>query len=366
MMFLRRIIVRDFKIINSADLSFSPKINCICGNNGEGKTCLLDAVYYLSMTKSFLSSSDRYTYSYGSSGAILHGSYSGGTPSEEDIAVSVSSDGTKTVRRNGKTYKRLSDHIGRIPVVVTSPSDTSLIHDSGEERRRFLNMMISQMDPEYLRSVVAYNRLLKQRNAALRQEGTPGMLLDTISERMCAPAEYVFGKRKEAVSMLAAKAGEFYRLISGGKENVELCYRSDLDRMPPAELFAASRQKDKVMGYTTSGVQRDDLELVMDGHPLRKCASQGQQKSFLIALKMAQYQVMSQSRETTPILLFDDLFDKLDSLRVSSLIRMVVEGGFGQIFITDTDRERLRRTVGGITDQGSFFNVASGVITEIN
>lgn len=362
-MYLRRIIVRDFKNITEADISFSPKINCICGNNGEGKTCLLDAVHYLSMTRSFLSSSDRFTYTYGKNEAVLHGTYQDGD-AEEDIAVSVRSDGNKTVKRNGKAYRRLSEHIGRIPVVMTAPSDISLINDSGEERRRFLNMMISQIDMEYLRSVSAYNSLLKQRNAALRQEGTPDLLLETISERMHSPAAYVYGKRREAAEMLASRAEEFYSLISGGREKIGIRYRSDLDKAGAADLFAMSLPKDRIMGYTTAGIQRDDLELSMDGHPLRKCASQGQQKSFLIALKMAQYQVMRQERDVRPILLFDDLFDKLDAVRVSALIRMVVEGDFGQIFITDTDEGRLRSIVGGITDQGRFFHVSGGVVTE--
>ena len=329
-MFLRRIIVQNFKNIGSADISFSPKINCICGNNGEGKTNLLDAVHYLSMTKSFLSVNDRYTYTYGKDEAVLHGTFQDGDR-EEDIAVSVRSDGAKTVRRNGKAYKRLSEHIGRIPVVMTAPPDISLIHDSGEERRRFLNMMISQIDPEYLRSVSAYNSLLKQRNASLRQEGTPDLLLETISGRMCAPAAYIHARRREAAEQLAAKAAGYYGFISGGRESIGIRYRSDLEKAGLEELLAAS---------------------------------QGQQKSFIIALKMAQYRVMCAGREVRPVLLFDDLFDKLDSGRVASLIRMVVEGDFGQIFITDTDEERLRRIVGGITDEGRFFNVSAGSITE--
>lgn len=362
-MYLRRIIVKDFKNIADADLFFSPKINCICGNNGEGKTCLLDAVHYLSMARSFLCSSDRYTYTYGKEEAVLYGTYQcSGT--EDSVAVSVRSDGCKTVKRNGKPYRRLSEHIGRIPVVTTSPSDISLINDSGEERRRFLNMMISQMDPEYLRCVSAYNALLKQRNAALRQGEAPGLLLETISERMYSPAAYIFEKRRDAVLRLASLSMDFYNLISGGKECVEMRYRSDLERAGIVELFESALQKDRVMGYTTAGVQRDDIGLFMDGRPMRRCASQGQQKSFLIALKMAQYRVMCRNSETRPILLFDDLFDKLDALRVAALIRMVLEGDFGQIFITDTDEVRLRGIVGGITDQGRFFNVKGGVITE--
>ena len=252
-MFLRRIIVQDFKNISSADISFSPKINCICGNNGEGKTNLLDAVHYLSMTKSFLSVNDRYTYTYGKDEAVLHGTFQD-TGQEEDIAVSVRSDGAKTVRRNGKAYKRLSEHVGRIPVVMTAPPDISLIHDSGEERRRFLNMMISQIDPEYLRSVSAYNSLLKQRNASLRQEGTPDLLLETISGRMCAPAAYIHARRREAAEQLAAKAAGYYGFISGGRESIGIRYRSDLEKAGLEELLAASLQKDRALGYTTAAV----------------------------------------------------------------------------------------------------------------
>ena len=361
-MYLSRIIVSNFKHITRADITFSPKINCICGDNGEGKTNLLDAVYYLSMTKSFLSTSDRYTFTYGETETVLHGDYVTDSGAE-DIAVAVKNDGTKTVRRNGKAYKRISEHIGKIPVVMTAPSDVALIHDSGEERRRFLNMMISQMDQEYLRAVVSYNRLLRQRNSLLKQDNVPDILLDTVSERMYGLSEYIYRARNRTSEMLNERAASFYSLISDGKEAVEIRYRSDLSGADGAAgVFAASLQKDKVMGYTTAGVQRDDLELFMDGYPVRRCSSQGQQKSFLLALKMAQYSVMRQVSGLQPILLFDDLFDKLDAGRVASLIRMVVEGDFGQIFITDTDEARLRDIVGGITDQCKYFRVCRGQV----
>ena len=361
-MYLNRIIVSNFKNITDADISFSPKINCICGDNGEGKTNFLDAVYYLSMTKSFLSSSDRYTFTYGKDEAVLHGDYvsDGGVV---DIAVSVRSDGNKTVRHNGKAYKRMSEHIGKIPVVMTAPSDVALIHDSGEERRRFLNMMISQMDQEYLRAVVSYNRLLRQRNYILKQEPVQDILLDTVSERMFGFSECIYEARSRVAGMLNERTASFYGLISEGKETVEIRYRSDLSGgAATAELFASSVQKDKVMGFTTSGVQRDDLEFFMDGYPVRKCSSQGQQKSFLLALKMAQYSVMREVSGVRPILLFDDLFDKLDAGRVASLIKMVSGGDFGQIFITHTDETRLRGIIGGITDQCKYFSVCRGQV----
>ena len=364
-MYLSRIIIKDFKNILSADISFSPKINCICGDNGVGKTNFLDAVYYLSMTKSFLSSSDRYTFTYGKSEAVIHGHYVM-DGSAEDIAIAVRSDGNKTVRRNDKAYKRISEHIGRVPVVMTAPSDISLIHDSGEERRRFLNMMISQMDQEYLRSVVAYNRLLKQRNSLLKQDAVPDMLLDTISEQMYGFSEYIHSSRAAAVQMLDAGAASFYNMISGGRESVGIRYRSDLSGdVRTADVFEAAKQKDKLLGYTTAGVQRDDMEFSMDGYPIRKCASQGQQKSFIVSLKFAQYEIMKKSYGFAPALLLDDVFDKLDMARISNLISMVASSDFGQIFITDSNKIRLKGIVDGFTADRAYFETAGGCFTRI-
>lgn len=360
-MFLERIIVKDFKNIGSADVQFAPKVNCICGDNGEGKTNLVDAVYYLSMCKSFLSSNDRYTCRYDAEEAVLHGAYCR-DGEKEDVAVSVKRNGDKVVRRNSKAYKRISEHVGRIPVVMVSPSDISLIHDSGEERRRFVNMMLSQTDPAYLRAVVSYQKLLKQRNALLKDSGCSDLLLDTISERMQQEATYIYDRRREAVLRLNESASGYYSVISGEKENISIKYRSDLENTDLLSLFEANRAKDKVIGFTTGGVQRDDLEFSMGQYPLKKCASQGQQKSFLVALKMAQYAVMKEVKGVCPILLLDDLFDKLDRSRVEALVKMVMEDTFGQIFITDTDMGRLMETVGEDTDGKKFFRVCGGKI----
>lgn len=362
-MFLERIIIRDFKNIESADISFSPKINCICGDNGEGKTNLLDAVYYLSMTKSFVSSGDKYALRHGSAELVLHGSYRR-AGEQETVALSSKAAGEKTVKRNSRPYKRISDHIGRYPVVVVSPSDTSLIHDSGEERRRFINMMLSQTDPAYLRSVVSYNRLLKQRNSLLKDGNFQELLLDTISERMCPDAVYIYNKRSEASEMLDRITSEMYTRITGGKEAVSIKYRSDLSGRDAMGLFESGKARDRVMGFTTSGVQRDDFEFFMDGYPLRKCASQGQQKSFIVALKMAQYSVMKEVCGVSPVMLLDDLFDKLDNSRVRALIGLVLEDDFGQIFITDTDAGRLAEIVEDMTDTGRFYSMSGGVVTE--
>ncbi len=363
-MFLSRIIIQDFKNIASADITLSPKMNCICGNNGEGKTNFIDAVYYLSMTKSFLSSTDKFTYTFGKERAVLHGSYLSESE-QEDVAVSVCCDGDKCVKKNAKAYKRISDHIGHIPVVVVSPTDVTLVLDSGEERRRFLNMMLSQIDPKYLGSVMAYNRTLRQRNFILKQENFSPLLLETVSEQMIPHAEYIFQARKDILKLLEMKTQAFYEVISTGRESVSLCYRSDMTDCRLDEQWKAAEARDRAAGYTTIGVQRDDIEFEMDGLPLKKCASQGQQKSFLIAMKMAQYSIMKDVYGVEPILLLDDLFDKLDAGRVASLVKMVVKEDFGQIFITDTDRERLARIVGDFTSESKFFSVSGGVVSEI-
>ncbi len=342
----------------------SPKMNCICGNNGEGKTNFIDAVYYLSMTKSFLSATDKFTYTFGKDRAVLHGSYMAGSE-QEDIAVSVCEDGAKCVKKNAKAYKRISDHVGHIPVVVVSPTDVTLVLDSGEERRRFLNMMLSQIDPQYLKAVMAYNKSLRQRNFILKQEKFQPLLLETVSEQMLPHAEYVFQARKDILKLLDEKTRAFYEVISTGRESVSLAYRSDLLEGPLAEQWNSAVTRDRAVGYTTVGVQRDDVEFVMNGMPLKKCASQGQQKSFLIAMKMAQYAIMKDVYGVEPILLLDDLFDKLDAGRVASLVKMVVKEDFGQIFITDTDRERLARIVGDFTSESRFFSVSGGVVSEI-
>lgn len=367
-MYLKRLIVKDFKNIADADLTFSEGLNCICGDNGEGKTNLLDAVWYLSMTKSFLQPTDRFTCRQGTEQTILNGTYLEENGEGHQFAFSLTAKGEKVMRKDGKNYTRLADHIGAAPVVVISPADTSLINDSGEERRRFLNMMLSQTDREYLHAVQNYNRCLQQRNKVLHQmadnirngNGNAGLdiLFETLSEQLAGPAAVIYAKRKETSEILSGLASRLCGIISGEKESVSMTYVSDLDKAGMAELLAASEQKDRILQYTSSGVHRDDIRFEMDGRPMKQCASQGQQKSFLVSLKMAQYSIMRERYGAPPILLLDDIFDKLDSGRVESLLRMVSSPDFGQIFITDTERGRLA----GIAPEASFFSVTGGNI----
>ena len=363
-MFLNRLIVSDFRNIAFADLTFSPGINCICGDNGQGKTNLLDAVNYLSVTKSFLSSTDRYAIRYNTSKATLHGRYQVDNDQVE-IALSINDGGEKELRIDSKTCRKISDYIGKIPVVVVSPSDSSLINDSAQARRRFINIMLSQTDSDYLTAAVNYNKLLKQRNKLLKQPGVHPMLLDSFTEMMAPMADYICEKRRETVRRLSAQTALFYREISGNREEVSMEYDSDLLGCRAEKLFGESINKDMALGFTSVGIQRDEIQFLMGGKPVRMCASQGQQKSFIIAAKMAQYKIMNELFKASPLLLLDDLFDKLDIHRVNFLVDMVLKDNFGQVFITDTDRTRIGEIVSKYTSESMFYGVKDGLFERI-
>ncbi|MFA6676209.1 MAG: DNA replication and repair protein RecF [Bacteroidales bacterium] len=358
-MFLQRITLTDFKNIEKADLEFSSNVNCICGNNGEGKTNLLDAIYYLSMTKCFTVSSDVFTLRDGTNESILYGNYIK-DELEEKIAISVRRKGEKVIKRNSKKYARKSDHVGLIPVVVVSPSDTSLINDSGEERRKFMNAILSQTDHLYLRAVQAYNRIISQRNKVLKDNNPSEFLLDTLSDQLSKEASYIYEKRKSLIKSLSEEVTEYYKELSGDRENINMKYSSDLDKGSLKDILQKSKQRDKILQYTSQGIQRDDIIFEMKGFPMKKTASQGQQKSFLIAIKLAQFSFMKKLYGFSPILLLDDVFDKLDIRRVENLIKMVASNGFGQIFITDSNKVRLTSIVKEITSENKFFMVKEG------
>ena len=375
-MYLRRVSISNFKNIRQAQLEFSRKINCISGNNGEGKTNLLDAIYYLSMTKSYFNSSDSYTFTFGEDSAALNGTYVRDDQTEDKISIGIKSGGEKTVKKNDKPYSRISDHIGSIPIVMVSPADTSLINGSGEERRKFINSILSQVDKEYLRRVMRYNQLLLQRNKLLKMPGIQADFLETINERMSPDAHYIYSKRMELCHKLQELAKEFYSKLSGDKEEISLRYISDLsisdgtdsiqaDENSLNHLFAKNIEKDIVLKYTSSGIQRDDVDFNLCGHPLKRCGSQGQQKSFLIALKLAQFVLMKQLHGCTPVLLLDDVFDKLDMQRVEYLLGLVASDDFGQIFITDSNKVRMSKIAQSVTKELQSFEVSEGVYRNV-
>ena len=361
---LRKIVLQDFRNIAFQELDFSPNVNCISGNNGEGKTNLLDAIYYLSMTKSAFPVQDRYLWRYGTEGFTLGGTYrmEGGLESRFSIHVS---DSLKKLVRDDKACPRISEHIGLLPVVMVSPGDSSLVSESGEERRRFCNAVLSQMDREYLAAVQTFNKLLGQRNRMLKDGPVDLDLLEVIDQRMAAASAPVHEGRKRLAAALRPVVQSYYRLISGGEEQVSIDYRSDLDKAPLDELLFRSREKDFALRYTSTGIQRDDFVFSMNGHPIRRCGSQGQQKSFLVSLKFAQYEIMKLSYGYAPILLLDDVFDKLDMNRIGNLISMVAGSGFGQIFMTDSNKVRLSGIVDRITDDRAYFDTAGGIFTRV-
>ncbi len=361
---LKKIVVQNFRNIELQELEFSGKLNCFTGGNGEGKTNLLDAIWYLSMTKSAFTA-DRFNFRYGSDFFALSGTYS--IPGRQDTRISIHVDGDKKLKRDDKVYQRISDHIGLIPIVMVSPSDVSMVSDSGEERRRFANSVISQIDSEYLVGMQQYNRLLAQRNRLLKEFRPDLSLLDVIDDKIDVLSLPLSRKREAFAKGLNPRIKDFYSKISGGRENVSVRYRSELQKSGMKDLLSARRERDLLLGYTTVGLQRDDFSFEMNGHPIRNCGSQGQQKSFLVALKFAQYAIMREglSEEVKPILLLDDLFDKLDLNRVQNLLQMVLGEDFGQIFLTDSNKLRISNMVDSITEDRSYFEAKGGVFMQL-
>jgi DNA replication and repair protein RecF len=365
MALLERIVVQDFRNIALAELEFSPNINCISGNNGEGKTNIMDAIWYLSMTKSYFSSSDRYNYRHGTEGFSLLGTYRMPDGLTSKISIQVGSDGSKQIRRDDKPYKKVAEHIGLIPIVMVSPSDISLVSESGEGRRRFANSVLSQTDRNYLYDMQQYNRLLAQRNRMLKDGTVDQNLLDVFDGKMEAPAQRIYEARKHFAEQMSPIVAEYYKSLSGGQEEISITYRSDLSKGSLSSQLAGCRERDMMMKYTTAGIQRDDFLFWMDGFPIRNCGSQGQQKSFLVSLKFAQYDIMKQGYGFAPILLLDDVFDKLDMGRIQNMLGIVAGRSFGQIFITDSNKVRMSGIVDNITRDRAYFEAVGGNFTKL-
>lgn len=362
-MYLSKIYLTNFKNFKGSSVEFSSKLNCITGMNGAGKTNLLDSIYYLSMTKSYLTNLDHFAITHNEENAYISGEYKQTDNSVDYVALSFSRSGEKTVKRNGKAYKRLSDHIGVIPIVMVSPYDTCLINESGEERRKLMNGVISQLDREYLRSVQNYNQLLSQRNKLLKMDSLNLVLMEAITEKMEENAEYVFKKRADFVRDFVPHVIRYYRDISGGKESISVEYKSDLERGKLSEILKPEFSRERTLGYTSSGVHRDELIFRMDGEMLRKVGSQGQQKSFLISLKLAQYSLFKNISKINPLLLLDDVFDKLDMTRVEYLLNLVSSEGFGQIFITDSNKVRIDGILNEIGNDSKSIEIVGGAIS---
>ncbi len=362
---LEKIVISNFRNIEFQELVFSPKLNCISGNNGEGKTNLMDAIYYLSMTKSAFANSDRFVFRHGTDTFSLCGTYimEGRPPCK--FAVKVVSGGEKKFRKDDKAYDKISAHIGTLPIVIVSPSDIALVSESGEERRRFVNSVISQMDREYLDAAQQYNRLLAQRNRLLKDSQPDRDLLDVLANRMGVYAQKIFSFRKQFATDLKTVIKNYYSEISGDKENIGIEYHSDLGKADLQDVLRENLDKDLALGFTTAGIHRDDFIFTMNGHPIRRYGSQGQQKSFIVSLKFAQYEIMKTRYGFPPTLLLDDVFDKLDMSRISNLLAMVSGSDFGQIFITDSNKVRLSSMVDNFTAEKAYFEASCGTFSKI-
>lgn len=362
---LEKIVISDFRNIQLQEIDFSPNINCISGNNGEGKTNLLDAIYYMSMTKSAFASSDKFNFRHGTEEFSLAGTYRMPNGLSSRFALKMSSKGEKKVKRDDKFYQKVSEHVGVLPVVMVSPADVSMVSESGDERRRFVNAVLSQMDREYMSAMQQYNRLLLQRNKMLKDAVVDRSLLEVIDMRMSALAGPVHEARKRFVADLKPIVAEYYKALSGDSEQVDIEYESELSKDSLENILAASFDKDRILKHTTSGIHRDDFVFSMNGHPIRRFGSQGQQKSFLVSLKFAQYEIMKRNYGFAPMLLLDDVFDKLDMGRISNLLQMVASNDFGQIFITDSNKVRMAGIVDRLTQDRAYFETVGGVFTRI-
>ena len=365
-MTLEQISILNYKNIIEAQLQFSPKVNCLIGNNGMGKTNVLDAIYYLSYCKSFTSSNEHSAaINHGADFMMLQGRYSR-KESTEEIAMSVQRGKRKTVKRNGKDYKRLREHIGLLPLVMISPLDWDLIRGGGEERRRLMDQIISQGNRQYLDALIRYNKALEQRNSMIKRDYRDPLLYETVEQVMCSTATLLHEARRQWLEEFSPIFMRYYNSIAGDSEQVRLSYKSHLSELSMQQLLNANRDRDMIMGYTTRGVHRDDIDLWMGEHSMRKTGSQGQCKTYTIALRMAQFEFLKKYTGTTPILLLDDIFDKLDEKRVVSIINVVSNSqNFGQIFITDTNRTHLDEIISLMSGDYAMFGVDNGAIKPI-
>ena len=374
-MILRRLSILNYKNIREASLELSPKINCFIGHNGVGKTNVLDAVYYLSFCRSASNPIDSQVIRHEEPFCVIEGEYESdsqhpiGDSQQLLISCGMKRGVKKHFKRNKKEYKRLSEHIGLIPLVVVSPSDTMLIEGSSEERRRLMDMVISQYDRSYIEALSRYNNAHQQRNTLLKQEdpAPDPMLLQIWEEQMAESGEVIYQKRNAFVQELIPLFQQFYNQISSGRETVGLNYTSHCQRGPLLEVIQRDRHKDLAVGFSLHGVHRDDLEFTLDGHLMKREGSQGQNKTYAIALKLAQFDFLKRTAsQTTPLLLLDDIFDKLDAERVEQIVRLVSGDAFGQIFITDTNRDHLDQILKASALDYKIFYVDNGEITEKN
>lgn len=363
-MYLSKLKLTQFKSYSAQAFEFSPRLNCLTGLNGVGKTNVLDAIHFLCLCKSHSGLNDKHLITHGESFFRLEGQFEN-EPNSVKIVAKYQSGQRKEIERNGRAYERLIDYIGQYPVVMIAPDDVSLVQDGSEDRRRFMDATLSQISPDYLQNLLLYNALLKQRNALLKwfgeQKRFDAALLESVDRQIPAPAQIIYDQRRAFVARLEPAFLEYYAAISGSREKVGVRYDSDLEKGDFASILQETQEKDRILQRSSAGPHRDDLALFMDELPVKKFASQGQLKSFLLALRLAQYEVLRQQKQRAPILLLDDIFDKLDAERVRQLVSLLIEHDFGQIFITDTQRSRMESVISSFSGDYKMFEVPIAV-----
>ena len=362
-MTLNHITILNYKNIKEAELDFSPNINCFVGTNGEGKTNVLDAIYFLSFTKSATNAIDSQNVRHGEEFFMIQGQYEL-NGNKEEVSCGLKLHQKKQFKRNKKAYTKLSEHIGLLPLILVSPNDHELILGGSDERRKFMDIVISQYNPSYINLLMRHNAALQQRNTLLKQEEEPDVeIMNAYEEVMASCGEQIFKLRNEFITDFIPVFQDYYARISGNHEKVGLEYISHCQRGPLLEVIQRDRAKDRIMGYSLHGIHKDDLVMTLGDYPIKREGSQGQNKTYLISLKLAQFNFLKQTgSKTTPLLLLDDIFDKLDANRVEQIINLASDEAFGQLFITDTNRENLDRILERSQGDYKIFTVEGGVI----
>ncbi len=368
MMFLKKLSLLNFKNYADAQLEFCSHVNCLTGNNGEGKTNVLDAIHYLSFCKSFFNPIDSQNILHDAPFFLIQGLFSIDS-AEEEIYCGLKRNQKKQFKRNKKEYQRLAEHIGLLPLVMISPADSELITEGSENRRRFIDSVIAQFDKNYLDTLIHYNKVLSHRNALLKQFSDSGKFdkesLEIWDVQLIDYGTKVYEIRKQFINEFIPIFQKYYQLISGGKEQVGVIYDSHLNELSFSDALEKALKRDRATEYTTVGIHKDDLEFSINNHSLKKFASQGQQKSFLIALKLAQFDFIKNIKKITPILLLDDIYDKLDDLRVKQLMELVSTDNFGQLFITDTHPTRLADLFKTSEIEFKLFKINNGSVESV-
>jgi DNA replication and repair protein RecF len=368
-MYLKNLTIHSFKNYTEANLEFSEKINCFVGDNGVGKTNLLDAIYYLSFCKSYFNQLDMQNIMHEADYFTLHGQFIRNNEHNDLVSCIQKRNQRKVFKINKKEYERLADHIGLFPLVMISPYDRDLINEGSDVRRKFIDSVISQFDRIYLEDLINYNKALQQRNSLLKQFAENKRFefssLEIWNMILQKHGENIYQKRKIFLEEFMPLFQRYFAFIADAKEKVDIVYLSQLNTNDMEGLLKENIQRDRALQYTSVGIHKDDLDFTMDGFAVKKFGSQGQQKSFLIALKLAQFEYTKNIKGFKPILLFDDIFDKLDNTRVEQLIKLVADQNFKQVFITDTQTERMLTVFENMEISHKIFKVEKGIAKEI-